>query len=179
MGKFVYDFLIVGIYLVVLLIALVRLFFKSRISTDWSIQSVRWLMIVYSVVRFVEFLNYVLRNETLADLQGESISYHETLLFFAVLVIFTPFVLLDSRIGKKLPLLFFVGLLMNVQSFALIYIWSLREYTDNIEMISEYGSRTISRISIVFISLLLAENGLKAWIKSRTNKNEEKILGQK
>jgi hypothetical protein len=167
MGDFIYNYLIEGIYLAVLLIVFVRLFTKKIVSTDWTIQFIRWAMIVYSVFRFIDFLKDVLSNETLADIQGESISYHGIIFFFAVLVIFIPFVLLDSKIGKKLALLFFVGLLLNVQSFALIYIWSLREYTDNMVEISEYGTRIISRISIIFISLLSVENGLKAWTKKR------------
>ena len=167
MGKFVYDFLIVGIYLVVLLIAFVRLFFKSRVNTDWTIQSVRWLMILYSVVRFIEFLIYVFRNETLADFQMESSSDHETLFFFALLVYFSPFVLLDSRIGRKLLLLFFIGLLLNIQSIARIYFWVSLNETFTEQVLQLIAIRTIIVVCFVFISLLAVENGLKGWIKKR------------
>ncbi|MFM2000323.1 MAG: hypothetical protein RL204_2270 [Bacteroidota bacterium] len=167
MGKFVYDFLIDGIYLVVLLIALVRFFFKDRLSTDWTIQAVRWLMIIYSVIRFIEFLIYVFRNETLANFQMESSLDHETLYFFALLVYFAPLVLLDSRIGKKFPLLFFVGLLLNIQSIALVYFWSCLNEDFTEQVLQLIAIRTIIVVCFVFISLLLVENGLKAWIKKR------------
>jgi hypothetical protein len=167
MGDFIYKYLIEGVYLAVLLIVLVRLFAKKIVSTDWTIQFMRWAMILYAVSSLIDTLIYTFSNETLADLQKESTGYHETLFFFVVLLKFAPFILLDYKIGKNLLLLFGIGLLLNIQSFALIYIWSLREYSDNMHTISDYGTELISRVSIVFISVLAAENGLKAWMKYR------------
>lgn len=164
-SDFIYKYLIEGVYLAVLFIVLVRLFAKKIVSTDWTIQFMRWSMILYAIASLVDTLIYIFSNETLADLPKESTGYHETLFFFVVLLKFAPFILLDSKIGKNLLLLFGIGLLLNIQSFALIYIWSLREYSDNMDIISDYGTTTISRVSIVFISLLLIENGVKAWMK--------------
>lgn len=168
-SDFIYKYLIDGIYLVVLLIVLVRLFAKKLVCTDWTIQFIRWAMILYAVSSLIDTLIYTFSNETLADLQKESTGYHETLFFFVVLLKFAPFILLDSKIGGNLLLLFGIGLLLNIQSFALIYIWSLREYSDNRDVISNYGTTTIFRLSIIFISLLLIESGVKACIKYRKN----------
>lgn len=166
-SNFIFNYLIEGIYLAVLFIALVRLFARKIVSTDWSIQFLRWAMIAYSVIRFIEFLIYVFRNETLANFQMESSLCHETLYFFALLVYFAPLVLLDYRIGKKLPLLFFVGLLLNIKSIALIYFWSCLNEDFTEQVLQLIAIRTIIVVCFVFISLLLVENGLKAWIKKR------------
>ena len=165
MGDFIYKYLIEGVYLAVLLIVLVRLFAKKIVSTDWTIQFMRWAMIVYSVIRIVEFLFKAFNNATVADLMEEPSAFEEPFFSIAVLYFFIPFILLDSKIGRNLLLLFGIGLLLNIQSFALIYIWSLREYSDNMDIISDYGTTTISRVSIVFISLLLIENGVKTGMK--------------
>ena len=167
MGEFIYKYLIEGVYLAVLLIVLVRVFAKKIVSTDWTIQFMRWAMIVYSVIRIVEFLFKVFNNATVADLMEEPSAFEEPFFSIAVLYFFIPFILLDSKIGKNLLLLFGIGLWLNYLSFVQVYIWSLREYSDNRNIISDYGTELISSVSIVFISLLAAENGLKAWMKYR------------
>lgn len=156
--------LIDGMFISVLTIALVKLLLKNKISTDLSIQIMRWIILVSA------FCNLFILIALLTDppenslflnrLTGESWAYRIMLFSSSIL----PLLLLNKKLGRKIVILFLIALMMNIgRLFELIVIHIPSIFRGDDGAYLPYPTELFILIKGLIIAavLLLIENEIK------------------
>ena len=170
--SFIEHNLVQGIFMGVLLLILVKFVSKSKMETYYSSQIIRWIMITYAIGAIISttLLLFLNNSKEYAFLNRATGPYWWAYLLMLISNAVLPLILLNNRIGKKLRVLFFIALLMNLgwlfESFV-IHVTSMhRNYmteNDNTYLPNNRETRILIHGLVIGFSSLIIGNGIKKW----------------
>ncbi|WP_108801903.1 hypothetical protein [Aquimarina sp. Aq107] len=161
-----------GIFIGVALIILVRLLFKEKIETIISLEIIRWIIITYCFIASISWLLLLIfpHSEEYAFLNRATGPYAWAYWLMLLMNTVVPFILLNKSIGKKIYIIFFLTLFMNIGwifEYFIIFVTSLhRDFSDGNHTDLLLNSRQIKTlVKGFFIGLisLVAGNGIRKW----------------
>lgn len=115
---FISEYIIKGIFISVLIIALARKLFKGKVDANNAFQIIAWLMPGYAVLILGYYLIILVFPNALGDLSGSLWARATGPYWYAWWLIFVfncvlPLLLLIKKLRGKAAVLFIIGILMN------------------------------------------------------------------
>ncbi|WP_298423463.1 hypothetical protein [uncultured Kordia sp.] len=170
-----------NIFIGIALIILVRLIFKEKIETKISLELIRWIVIIYCVITCISWLLLLIfpYSEKYAFLERATGPYAWAYGLMLLLNCVFPLILLSKNIGKRIYIVFFITLFMNVGwifEYLVIAVASFhRDYYNSSYTDFILNNRQINALVKGFfigIVFLILGNGIKKW----KNNNQQQFV---
>jgi len=170
--RFLSENFIHGIFISILLIIIVKYLSKNKIKTAFSIQFIRWTIIIYSIGVIITYILQTTYStlEELNFLKRATGPYWWSYLLMLLSNTIFPLILLNKRIGRKLSVLFILSILMNLgwlfESYILHVISIIGDYsTQNDNHYLPYRRELIILTKGFSIGLIVItiENSITTW----------------
>lgn len=117
--KGINTYLISGIFISILFIALIRLLFKNKIDTHYALSGIKWLLIIYSGLALIGYVLMIIFPDPKTHFSLKRATGPYAWAFWTMLTgnMILPFLLLIKKLGNKiyfLLLMTFISIMMNI-----------------------------------------------------------------
>ncbi len=132
--KGINTYLISGIFISILFITLIRFIFKNKIDTHYALNSIRWLLIIYSGLALIGFILMIIfpNPQHYFPIDRATGPYAWAFWTMTISNILLPFLLLIKTLGRKTYFLVFVSIFINIgmwfERFVIILTSLHRDY---------------------------------------------------
>jgi hypothetical protein len=171
-----YNHLIKSIFISLLLIILVRQFFK-KVDTETAITIIKWILIVYSagvILRLMIFAIFFIQSGDFSVFSERAIGPYWYVYSLIILVSILPLLLLNNKLANKTFFILFLTIFINIGwLFELVIIHFANIQGDNINSANfpDSGELFILIKGLTFGVILLVIGNL-----INSNKNKDRLI---